>query len=248
MRVLLLGGTTEAGQLARALAQTGIDCLYSYAGRTDAPIAQPIPMRVGGFGGAAGLRAFLEAERITHVVDATHPFASGMSQNAAAACAETRRALIRFERPAWVPQTGDNWTLVPDMEALPGALPDTPARVFLAIGKQQLDLFATKPQHHYVLRLVDPPNAPLPLPDTTVLLARGPFHQEGDESLLREHAITLVVAKNAGGIGARAKLDAARALGLPVIMADRPDLPVCTTASDVATVMAWLDQDADRGV
>ena len=248
MRILLLGGTTEAGTLARRLADTGVDCIYSYAGRTHNPVSQPLPTRVGGFSGVAGLQAYLSAEHITHVIDATHPFAAGMSINAATACATLGLSLIRFARPAWHPQPGDSWTLVPDMQSLPAALPDTPSRVFLAIGKQQLDLFATKPQHHYLLRLVDAPAAPLPLPNTTVILARGPFDVAGDTALMRDHAITHVVAKNAGGTGARAKLDAARALGLPVIMADRPRLPQVATASTMAGVMDWLDHSADRGV
>lgn len=246
MRVLLLGGTTEAGQLAQALATAKIPSLYSYAGRTTAPVAQPIPARVGGFGGAEGLADFLIAQQITHVIDATHPFATGMSHNAATACRDL--PLIRFERPAWVPQAGDDWTLVPSMHDLPAALPDKPARVFLAIGKQQLDLFATRPQHHYLLRLVDPPRAALPLPHTTVVLARGPFDAQGDTALMRDHAITHVVAKNAGGTGARAKLEAARTLGLPVIMADRPALPKVETAASVGAVMQWLDHEAERGV
>lgn len=248
MRVLLLGGTTEASALAHALAATTFHSIYSYAGRTNTPVAQPLPTRVGGFGGVTGLVAFLQAENISHVVDATHPFAQGMSTNAVTACAQSGVKLIRFARPAWVAQTSDCWTVVPQMKDLPTALPDTPARVFLAIGKQQIDLFAAKPQHHYVLRLVDAPDAPLPLPDTTVILDRGPFTTDGDTALMREHGITHVVAKNAGGDGARAKLDAARALHLPVIMADRPALPHATTAGTVADVMAWLSQDADLGV
>lgn len=246
MRVLLLGGTTEASLFAHRLAAARIPGIYSYAGRTRAPVTQPIPTRVGGFGGASGLADFLRQKAISHVVDATHPFASEMSHNAATACSHT--PLIRFERPAWEAQPGDNWTLVPRVENLPAALPDSPARVFLAIGKQQLDLFAAKPQHHYLLRLVDAPTDPLPLRNAIVVTARGPFDQKGDAALMRTHAITHVVAKNAGGSGARAKLDAARALGLPVIMANRPVLPAVTTAATVDEVMQWLAQDADRGV
>ncbi len=248
MRVLLLGGTTEASALASALAKAGIDAVFSYAGRTDSPVAQPLPTRVGGFGGVAGLVAYLEAEAITHVVDATHPFAAGMSNNAFVACARQDLPLVRFERPPWEPQEGDDWTFVPDLAALPAALPDSPARVFLAIGKQQLALFAAKPQHRYLLRLVDPPRDPLPLPRATVVLARGPFDVAGDTALMQTHAITHVVAKNAGGSGARAKLDAARALGLPVILADRPALPGEVAANDVTEVMHWLHHTALRGV
>ena len=155
-RILLLGGTTEASRLARALADAGMDAVFSYAGRTDAPVAQPLPMRVGGFGGVSGLADYLRREGITHVVDATHPFAARMSGNAIAACAETGTPLIALERAPWQAQAGDDWRHVADIDAAVAALPDDPARVFLAIGKQTLAPFAAKPQHHYLLRLVDP--------------------------------------------------------------------------------------------
>ena len=248
MHVLLLGGTTEASAAAKALAGAGINTTFSYAGRTNAPVAQPLPTRTGGFGGVAGLTTFLRRERISHVIDATHPFAAGMSTNACIACSQTGTTLLRFERAPWQPEAGDNWTQVATMEDIPAALPDAAARVFLAIGKQQIGLFAAKPQHHYLLRLVDAPDAPLPLPDTTVVLDRGPFDVDSDLALLRSHCITHVVAKNAGGTGARAKLDAARQLGLPVVMANRPALPQAETASTVDGIMGWLSQNADRGV
>ncbi|MFT6674880.1 MAG: precorrin-6A/cobalt-precorrin-6A reductase [Sulfitobacter sp.] len=250
MRVLLLGGTSEASQMAKALAASGINAVFSYAGRTNAPVPQPLPTRIGGFGGLTGLAQYLRAEAITHVIDATHPFAAGMSRNAFAACAETTTPLIRLERPMWRAQAGDDWTRVDDISALPDALPDTPARVFLAIGKQQIALFAAKPQHHYLLRLVDAPEADLPLPDCAVVLARGPFTLDQDLALLRAHHITHIVAKNAGGSGAEAKLHAARHLGLPVILADRPVLPGQNITAAVNDVMAWLghDQPALRGV
>lgn len=248
MHILLLGGTTEASLMARTLADAGVQATFSYAGRTLSPVAQPMPIRVGGFGGVAGLINYLRTSGTTHVIDATHPFAAGMSANAFAACHRTSTPLIRLERAPWRPQQGDDWRRVPKVEDLPRALPDAPARVFLAIGKQQIGVFASHPQHHYLLRLVDAPVAPLPLPDTTVILARGPFDRAGDTALLREHRITHVMCKNAGGAGARAKLDAARALGLPVIMADRPVLPGNKVADSPAQVMNWLHHGADRGV
>ncbi len=248
MRVLILGGTTEASALARALADAGINAVFSYAGRTGAPLAQPLPMRVGGFGGAVGLRQYLADAAITHLIDATHPFAARMSCNASAACAEAGVPLLRLQRPAWVAGPRDNWTLVPDMEHLPRALPDTPAKVFLAIGKQRLDLFSVKPQHHYLLRLVDPPKGALPLPNAVVVVARPPFSVEAEMALLRTHGITHLVCKNGGGQGAEAKLVAARDLGIPVIMADRPALPRAQTVATAAEAMAWLDHIADRGV
>ena len=244
-RILLLGGTTEASLLARALAAAGKDAVFSYAGRTDSPVAQPLPMRVGGFGGVAGLVDYLRAERIGAVVDATHPFAAQMSRNAIKACRLAGVPLIGLERAAWVAGAGDRWTHVGSIEAAIAALPDRPARVFLAIGKQNLAGFAAKP-HHYLLRLVDAPDAP-PLPDCTVILARGPFEVEADKALMIQHNISHIVAKNAGGAGAEAKLIAARTLGLPVILIDRPTLPARRVVASVAEVMAWLSH-ADLGV
>lgn len=239
-RVLLLGGTTEAAQMARALADAGVDAVYSYAGRTEAPIAQPLPVRVGGFGGVEGLKAYLQTEAITQVVDATHPFAAQMSSNAVAACTETDTPLIALERAPWQAGAGDRWTHVPDLEVAVSALGQPRRRVFLAIGRQNLGLFAKAPQHHYLLRLVDPPTEALPLPDVHAVIARGPFTAEGDLALMRDHQIDVIVAKNAGGAGAEAKLTAARALGLPVILIDRPTVPARGIARSVAEVMAWL--------
>ena len=230
------------------MAEAGADAVFSYAGRTAAPVAQPLPTRVGGFGGVEGLAAYLRAEGITHVVDATHPFAAQMSRNAVAACAETGLPLCALERAPWQAGPGDDWRHVPDIAGAVAALPEAPAQVFLAIGKQSLDAFAIKPRHHYLLRLVDAPGTPLPLPRTSVEIARGPFSEEGDRALLQDHAIDLIVAKNAGGSGARAKLDAARALGLPVILIDRPDLPARRVFASVADVMRWLPHPARLGV
>jgi precorrin-6A/cobalt-precorrin-6A reductase len=245
-RILLLGGTTEASRLALALAARGADAVFSYAGRTHALAGQPLPMRVGGFGGIDGLRQYLRAEAITHVIDATHPFAAQMSAHAVAACAAEGVALCAFERPAWTAGAGDRWTRVADMAGAVAALPKASTRVFLAIGRQNLQAFATRPEHFYLLRLVDAPPNPLPFPEAEAVIARGPFTEAGDRALLKTHRIELIVAKNSGGEGARAKLDAARALGLPVILIDRPAIPARPVAGSVDAVLDWLDHAAPR--
>jgi precorrin-6A/cobalt-precorrin-6A reductase len=244
-RVLLLGGTTEASALARSLADRQVDAVFSYAGRTNNPVAQPLPTRIGGFGGVEGLMAWLSAQHITHVIDATHPFAAQMSRNAIAACAALGLPLLGFERAPWGGFPG--CLHVADIDAAVSALPQAPARVFLAIGKQNLAAFATKPQHHYLLRLVDPLEG-LPLPECTAVIARGPFTLQGDLDLLTTHRISHIVAKNAGGSGARAKIDAAQQLGLPVILIDRPALPARQVAGSLTEVLAWLGHSADLGV
>lgn len=247
MRTLLLGGTTEASALATAFGERGIDAVFSYAGRTASPVPQPLPMRIGGFGGVAGLCQYLRENGITHIIDATHPFAAKMSQNAIEASLACGVQLLTLERAPWQAIAGDDWVHVADMAGAVAALPDTPARVFLAIGKQNLETFSAKPQHHYLLRLVDPPSDVF-LPQTRIIIARGPFDFAGDTALLRDHQITHVVAKNAGGVGAAAKINAARALGLRVIMIDRPTLPPRQIAVTVPQVLAWLGHSAERGV
>lgn len=237
--ILLLGGTSEASLLARLLAESGIKATFSYAGRTEAPIAQPLPTRIGGFGGVEGLARYLTSQRISHVIDATHPFAAQMSLNAIAACAQTGTPLLALERPAWTPERGDQWTRVATIADAVGALPNASARVFLAIGKQHLTPFAAKPQHHYLLRLVDAPGL-LPLPDAHAIIAKGPFTVGGDSALLADHRISHIVAKNSGGSGAQAKLLAARALGVPVILIDRPKLPARQIAASPEAALAWI--------
>ncbi|MCE8049774.1 cobalt-precorrin-6A reductase [Halomonas daqingensis] len=240
MKILILGGTTEASALATALAEREVPALFSYAGRVSTPKPQPLPTRVGGFGGVAGLAAFLTEQRITHLVDATHPFAERMSRNAVAAASHSGIPLIALTRSPWVYQAGDRWEPVASIEAAVSALAGPPQRILLAIGRQQLAAFADQPQHHYLLRLVDAPETPPPLPRHHIVLDRGPFTLDGDLALLREHGIQRVVCKNAGGTGAIAKLDAARRLGVPVVMIERPVPPPRREVHSVDAVLAWL--------
>lgn len=228
------------------MADQGIAGVFSYAGRTGAPVTQPLPQRIGGFGGVAGLVDYLRHAGISHIVDATHPFAAQMSRHAVEAAAQTGLPLLALERDPWRPGPGDDWQAVPDMAGALAALPTEPSRIFLAIGRQNLELFAAKPQHHYLLRLVDAPGA-LPLPQAWAVISRGPFTLEGDLDLLRRHQIRLIVAKNAGGSGARAKLEAAAKLGLRVILIDRPQVPARPRVQEVEEVLAWLHR-ANLGV
>lgn len=235
--------------MARAVADAGINGTVSFAGRVERPVRQPLPQRVGGFGGVDGLHAYLRDHAVTHVVDATHPFAAQMSCNAIDACALANLPLLALTRPAWVAQDGDAWTHVPDIAGAVAALNQVPRRVMLAVGRMHLAAFAPNPQHFYLLRLVDPPKDPLPLPNAQAIVARGPFTQADDEALMEAHGIDIVVSKNAGGTGAYAKIAAARALGLPVIMIDRPAIPDRLQVATPAQVLDWLaHSDTERGV
>lgn len=231
------------------MSDAGVRGTISFAGRVARPVRQPLPQRVGGFGGVAGLVDYLRAAGITHVVDATHPFAAQMSRHAIAACGETGVPLTALTRAPWTPESGDNWTHVSDIDGAVTALDRPAARVMLAIGRMNLPAFAPRPQHFYLLRLVDPPETPPALPDHYVEVDRGPFSFDGDLALMRQHAISLVVSKNSGGTGAYAKIRAARALELPVIMIARPDLPPRHELHDVHAVLNWVDHaPTDLGV
>jgi precorrin-6A/cobalt-precorrin-6A reductase len=251
LRVLILGGTTDANQLAAAIAgDPRLDPILSYAGRTENPKRPPIAWRIGGFGGVDGLVDYLRGENIGRVIDATHPFAAQMSAHAVAACAAAGVPLLALERAPWQRTGGDRWIEVEDFAAAAQALGAPPRRVFLGIGRTQLAPFASHPQHFYLVRLVDPPRAPLPL-DAEVIVARGPFDLAGDRGLLADHRIDIVVARDAGGDAAFAKIEAARELGLPVVIVRRPFIPARETVETVAAVLRWLDHDetpAERGV
>jgi precorrin-6A/cobalt-precorrin-6A reductase len=242
MRLLILGGTTEASALARQLAgRSGIAPVLSLAGRTAAPVAPPVPYRVGGFGGVAGLETYLRAERIDAGVDAPHPFAARISAHAAQACASLRVPLVVLTRPPWVSVEGDRWSEVADAPAAVAVLGPVPRRVFLTVGRLSLPAFAAAPWHDYLVRTIDPPDPAEGLPPHRLLLARGPFSVEDECALLERERIDTVVSKNSGGAATYAKIEAARRLRLPVIMIARPAMPAVRVVADVDAVLAWIE-------
>jgi precorrin-6A/cobalt-precorrin-6A reductase len=246
--ILILGGTTEASALVAALAQRGERATLSYAGRVANPKPQPVPIRVGGFGGTAGLEQYLREYDVTHLIDATHPFAATMSAHAVTAGRAAGVPLLALTRPAWMPVAGDSWRHVADIDAAVAALAGPARRVMLALGRMHVAAFQQQPQHHYLLRFVDAPVTPPTLQRHTLVVDRGPFDVAGDRRLLQSHAIERIVCKNAGGSGAEAKLIAARQLGVPIVMIDRPALPPRAEAHTIAAVFDWLDHGAERGV
>ena len=238
--LLILAGTTEATAFARAAEEAGLHGTVSFAGRVARPLRQALPQRVGGFGGPAGLARWLAENGTTHVIDATHPFAAQMSAHAVEACRIAKVPLVALTRPEWTPVESDKWISVPDIPSAVAALAGPPRRVVLAIGRMHLADFAPHPQHSYLLRLVDPPDGPLPFPDAEVVVDRGPFSEAGDRALLTRFRADLVVSKNAGGTGAYAKLAAARSLGLPVLMIERPPQPRRATVTTVSAALDWV--------
>ena len=242
MRLLILGGTTEASALARRISGLpDLKPILSFAGRTRGPVLPPIPFRVGGFGGIAGLQAFLTEAKTDAVIDATHPFAAQMSRHAAVSCQELGIPLARLTRPPWRAGEGDRWLSVPDMAAAVSALGRSPRRVFLTIGGLQLAAFAAAPQHHYVVRTIEPPDAVASLPSHRLILARGPFSVADELALMRHGRIQVLVTKNSGGAATEAKLAAARALQVEVIMIARPPAEAVLTFDTVDPVLNWIE-------
>jgi precorrin-6A/cobalt-precorrin-6A reductase len=241
-RILILGGTTEARQLAGKLAgRTDLSVVLSLAGRTVDPVAQPVPVRSGGFGGAEGLANYLRDERVDLLVDATHPYAANISRNAAEAATLAGVPILALRRPAWEAVEGDRWTLVENGGQAVAALGEKPRRVFLALGRQEIADFVEAPQHSYVIRSVDPIEPPLAVPDATYILARGPFADADERGLLAGNRIDAIVAKNSGGSATYGKITAARELGIEVILFRRPDLPKVPSAASVGELLAMID-------
>jgi precorrin-6A/cobalt-precorrin-6A reductase len=243
-RVLVLGGTGEASELAAALAgRSGVEVISSLAGRTSEPARRPGRTRIGGFGGPAGLAAWLAAERIDAVIDATHPFAAAMTAAAVTASAQLGVPLLLVRRPGWTAGPGDDWRRVPSLAAAAASLPGQ--RVLLTIGRTGLGAFAADERRWFLIRSVETPDTPLP-PRRHLLLARGPFTAGGELTLMRRHAIDVVVTKDSGGDLTSAKLAAARQLGLPVVMVDRPAVPDAPAVATAGEALAWLGYRSTR--
>lgn len=241
MRLLLLGGTGEARQLAARL-HPEVDLVSSLAGRVPDPALPVGPVRVGGFGGVDGLRNWLSDNGITAVVDATHPFASTITAHAAQACSELRLSHLVLHRPAWDPVgalvTGS------DAEAAELVEKQGYSRAFLTTGRSGTAAFAGS-DAWFLIRVVTAPY-PVALPrNREVLLSRGPYHYDDERALLQRHRIDVLVTKNSGGALTEAKLTAAHDLGVDVVMIDRPPLPpgveVVTSVDEAVRWVSGLD-------
>lgn len=226
--------------------------MVSLAGRTEAPKPLPVPTRIGGFGGAVGLADYMRNEKIDLIVDATHPFANRISANAAQAARTADVPIFALCRPGWVRQADDRWISVGSIEAAVVALGETPRRVFLSIGRQEAHHFSAAPQHDYLVRSVDPVEPALSVPQADYILASGPFTVEDETELFRQNRIDTLVTKNSGGSATYAKIEAARALGIAVIIVERQPAAGLQTVHDartaLETIVHLLSPERERGV
>jgi precorrin-6A/cobalt-precorrin-6A reductase len=243
-KVLILGGTGEALNLAQRLAgMPEASVITSLAGRTRDPKLPPGEVRVGGFGGGDGLRAYLQENGISLVVNATHPFAATMSRNALLAHKQSAVPLLRLLRPAGRKPPDDTCITAPSATGAAAICRWLGRRVLLAVGSQEVAVFANLPRAHFFVRMVDPPEAPLPLVSAQVIVAKGPFALADERRLMLEENIDLVVTKNSGGEATFAKIAAARALSIPVVMIDRPEIalhPGCEAVDSVDAAFDWI--------
>lgn len=238
-RVLVLGGTGEAVAVAEALAESdGTEVILSFAGQTqERKLPRHGTVRIGGFGGVDALADYLRDSHIDYVVDATHPYAARISANAHAACQTSGLPLVRLQRPPWVARPQDNWMDAANNAAAARLCPKTGARAFLTVGRKELATYRDIDNVWFLIRSIERPRE-CDLPANHVWISgRGPFSVEDELALLRDHRIDVLIAKNSGGSGTYAKIAAARQLGLPVIMIQRPPPPGCETVSDVPAVI-----------
>lgn len=240
--ILILGGTAEARALAGKLAgDPRFAVELSLAGRTRAPAEQAVPVRVGGFGGAEGLAAYLRQKEVSILIDATHPYAAQISRNAAKAADISGVPLVALRRSPWLRQAGDRWIEVESVADAVNALGTVPRKAFLTLGRQELLPFEAAPQHDYLVRSVDPVEPPLAVANAVYLTARGPFGQADEARLLQDHGIEVIVAKNSGGPASYGKIAAARDLGIEVILICRPHLPEVPSVETIEDMLIWLD-------
>ncbi len=239
--LLLLAGTTEARQIAGALADRGHPAIATLAGATRAPQTLPLPTQRGGFGGEAGFRAFLQQHAISAILDATHPFATRITERSARIARDLGLPYLQLLRPEWRPGPGDRWTMIArEDQAARHIAPG--ATVFLATGRQSLPGFANLATdgRRLICRRIDAPRAPFPYPNGEYLLGRGPFTVAQERALFERLGVEALVVKNAGGTGSAPKLEAARALGLPVVMLARPTPLDIARVETVAEALAWV--------
>ena len=249
MKVLILGGTGDAVKLAaKLLLVPKLEIITSLAGRTRKPSALVGDFRIGGFGGISGLVNYIFEQKIDLLIDATHPCAGQISWHGAIACEITKTPHLMLVRPEWQKIEGDRWIEVESVEAAAQIIPQLGTRIFITSGRQQLEPFLSIVQTHphlcFLLRSIDPPD--LVIPNSKILLDRGPFSLEGERKLLQDYEIEAIVSKNSGGEATSAKLIAARALNIPIVMIQRPQMPEGDKVNDIEEAIAWINEELQQ--
>ncbi|WP_414624766.1 cobalt-precorrin-6A reductase [Calothrix sp. CCY 0018] len=240
VKILILGGTYEASELAKKAASlTNIRVKVSLAGRTSQAVASN-NLRIGGFGGVTGLIEYLKSEKIDLLIDATHPFAAKISENAATAADNLGLPRLMLIRAEWKSVIDDKWIEVENIETVVEILPDFAKRVFLTIGRQEVTAFSQLENIWFLMRTIEKPSSDIVLPKGLLLLERGPFDKDSEKQLLQKHNIDTVVSKNSGGNATYAKIIAARELGVKVVMVKRPILPQGDRVEDVESALLWV--------
>ncbi|MDD1415331.1 cobalt-precorrin-6A reductase [Dolichospermum sp. ST_con] len=241
LRILILGGIGDAVELAAKVANIpGIEAIASLAGRTREPANLVGNVRIGGFGGVVGLVSYLREMQIDLLIDATHPFANQISENAAAATEEVGIPRLMVIRPPWKKLEDDCWLEVENNLAAAAVLANQAKRVFLTIGRQEIATFAHLQEIWFLMRMIDPPNNDVVLPPGLILCDRGPFTLENEQEILIKYNIDTIVTKNSGGNATYPKIIAARKLGIKVVMVNRPLIPPGERVPDVESAVQWL--------
>ena len=240
MKLLLLAGTSDARRLAERLAEMpDVEVTASYAGATRQPEVLPVPTRIGGFGGRGEQEKYIKDNGFKAIVDATHPFAHRITTRTANIARALGVPHLMLRRPGWVPGDGDDWTFLDKGQDAAQHIP-VGATVFLATGRQTLQEFSNLADRTLICRQIDPPDGPFPFPNGEFLVGRPPFSVEDEMALFQARKVDVLVVKNAGGALSRTKLDAARILGIPVLLIRRPPLPPGPRVSDVEAALAWV--------
>ena len=245
--ILILGGTTEARQLGTMLNAKKLKATISFSGVIPNISEQAIPKIYGGFGGAKGLAEYISKESITHLVDATHPFSKNISENAIIAAKSTGVHFVALERKEWSEEPGDKWIKVKDFHDAQRIIDEPSQRIFLAIGRKELSHFREHTQHFYLLRVIDGSPLNFSPQKSQVIIDKGPYTFKNDKKLLLKYNITKIITKNSGGIGARAKIDAARELQIPIVMIERPQIHSRKVIRETKSVFNWIVHKTDLG-
>lgn len=240
-KLLILGGTSDSRKIAAAASLLpNLEVISSLAGRTQNPASLPGEIRVGGFGGAAGLAAYIRKEKIDYLIDATHPFATQISMNALTAAKECQIPHLLYQRPPWQREESDIWYEVDSLVEAAELLPSLAKRVFLTIGRQEVKYFENLPDLWFLIRSIEPPK-PINIKGE-IILGRGPFSLPEEFQLLKQYRIDMIVAKNSGGEATYAKIIAARQRKIPIMMVRRSSFPNCEIFTQIADVISWLNR------